>query len=180
MNVEVVKVGELQTNCYILEQNGKALVIDPGGDFYLIKRYLMDKMVLAILITHNHDDHIGAVESMVEYYKVPVYNKKTLQEGKMSIDSFNFEVIYTPGHTEDSVTFYFYEYRLMFVGDFIFKNTVGRMDLPTGSIADMQASLRKIAAYDERIKLFPGHGNTTYLRDEKRENQYFVKWVGTM
>ena len=58
-----------------------------------------------------------------------------------------------------------------------FKGTVGRMDMPTGSMIDMRNSLRKIYNYDERIKLFPGHGEETYLRDEKRLNQYFIKWV---
>lgn len=180
MNVEVIKVGALQTNCYILELNGKVLVIDPGDDFYLIKRHLADKNVAAILITHGHDDHIGALDSMIDYYHAPVYKRENLEEGKKFLNGFNFEVIYTPGHTSDSITFNFYEYKLMFVGDFIFKGTVGRMDLPTGSMVDMQASLKKISTYDERSKIFPGHGDTTYLRDEKRDNQYFIKWVGTV
>lgn len=177
MKLECVKVGSLKTNCYILELNGKVIVIDPGADFYLIKRYLMDKTVVAVLITHGHDDHTSALDNMIDYYHPNVYSHNNLSEGKMSIEGFNFEVIYTPGHTSDSVSYYFYEYRLMFVGDFIFKGTVGRMDMPTGSMIDMRNSLRKIYNYDERIKLFPGHGEETYLRDEKRLNQYFIKWV---
>lgn len=177
MNVEILKVGSLQTNCYILELNGEVLVIDPGDDFYIIKRHLVDKKVIGILITHGHDDHIGALDSMTEYYGVPVYSRENIMEGKMSIGSFRLEVIYTPGHSSDSISFYFYEYNLMFVGDFIFKGTVGRMDMPTGSILDMKQSLKKIYEYNERIKLYPGHGEATYLRDEKRKNQYFIQWV---
>lgn len=177
MNVEVLKLGTLQTNCYILELNGDVLVVDPGDDFYILKRHLMDKKIVGVLITHSHDDHIGALDSMIETYGMPVYKYENLNEGKMSISNFNFEVIYTPGHSSDSVSFYFYEYSLMFVGDFVFKGTVGRMDMPTGSVTDMKQSLKKLCEYNERIKLYPGHGEATYLRDEKRDNQYFIQWV---
>lgn len=176
MNVETVKVGALQTNCYILECNGETLVIDPGDDFYILKRYLMEKKVIGVLVTHNHPDHIGALSSVVESFNIPVYNKSNLTEGKHEIGPFHFEVIYTPGHTSDSVTYFFYEYNFLFSGDFLFKGTVGRMDLETGSVDDMRNSLEKIVEYSDRISVYPGHGDRTTLGEEKRTNQYF-NWV---
>ena len=176
MNVEIVKLGRLETNCYILDYNGEILVIDPGDDFYILKRYLMERKVIGVLVTHNHPDHIGALSSLVDAFKVPVYDKNNLQEGRFEIGPFHFEVIYTPGHTSDSVTYYFREYNFMFSGDFLFKGTVGRMDLDTGSVEEMKKSLAKIYDYSDRIKVYPGHGDTTTLGEEKRNNQYF-NWV---
>lgn len=176
MNIETIKVGRLETNCYILESEGKVLVIDPGDDYYILKRSLVDKDIVGILVTHGHDDHIGAVESIVNACNVPVYSKNNLSEGKQEIGPFHFEVIYTPGHTSDSVTYYFYEYNFMFTGDFLFKNTVGRMDLPTGNVDDMKNSLVKIYEYDDHITVYPGHGDKTNLGEEKKVNQYF-NWV---
>ena len=176
MNVEIVKLGRLETNCYILDYNGEILVIDPGDDFYILKRYLMERKVIGVLVTHNHPDHIGALSSLVDAFKVPVYDKNNLQEGRFEIGPFHFEVIYTPGHTSDSVTYYFRDYNFMFSGDFLFKGTVGRMDLDTGSVEEMKKSLAKIYDYSDRIKVYPGHGDTTTLGEEKRNNQYF-NWV---
>lgn len=176
MNVEIVKLGRLETNCYILDYNGEILVIDPGDDFYILKRYLMERKVIGVLVTHNHPDHIGALDSLVDAFKVPVYDKNNLQEGRFEIGPFHFDVIYTPGHTRDSVTYYFREYNFMFSGDFLFKGTVGRMDLDTGSVEEMKKSLAKIYDYSDRIKVYPGHGDTTTLGEEKRNNQYF-NWV---
>lgn len=176
MNVEIVKLGRLETNCYILDYNGEILVIDPGDDFYILKRYLMERKVIGVLVTHNHPDHIGALSSLVDAFKVPVYDKNNLQEGRFEIGPFHFDVIYTPGHTSDSVTYYFRDYNFMFSGDFLFKGTVGRMDLDTGSVEEMKKSLAKIYDYSDRIKVYPGHGDTTTLGEEKRNNQYF-NWV---
>ena len=176
MNVEIVKLGRLETNCYILDYNGEVLVIDPGDDFYILKRYLMERKVIGVLVTHNHPDHIGALDSVVDTFKVPSYDKNNLQEGRFEVGPFHFEVTYTPGHTSDSVTYYFRDYNFLFSGDFLFKGTVGRMDLDTGSVEDMKKSLAKIYDYSDRIKIYPGHGDSTTLGEEKRNNQYF-NWV---
>lgn len=176
MNIETIKVGRLETNCYILDCNGETLVIDPGDDFHILKRTLMEKRIVGILITHRHPDHIGALQSIIDGFKVPVYDISNLSEGKHEIGQFKFEVIYTPGHTSDSVTYLFYEYNFLFSGDFLFKGTVGRMDLETGSQEDMKKSLEKINKYNDRIYVYPGHGDKTTLGEEKRNNQYF-NWI---
>ena len=77
--------------------------------------------------------------------------------------NFNFEVIYTPGHKEDAITFYFKDYNAMFTGDFIFKDAIGRTDLPGGNMESMIESLNKIKSYNKDIIIYPGHGDKTTL-----------------
>ena len=89
-----------------------------------------------------------------------------------SPSDFKFDVIYNPGHTSDSISFYFKEDNIMFVGDFIFKDTVGRCDLG-GSIVDMKHSINKLKEYHEDIIIYSGHGDKTTLNYEKENNPYF-------
>ena len=173
MQVRIIKVGNLQTNCYIIIKNGYCMIVDPGDQFYSIQEQIGDNKLVGVLITHRHPDHIGALAKFVQEYGIPVYDRSNLEEKKYEINEFNFEVIYTPGHTNDSICFYFYEYNFMFVGDFIFKGTIGRTDLPTGSNTDMYNSINKIINYSDRIKVYPGHGDETNLGVEKDTNPFF-------
>lgn len=173
MEVRNIKVGYLNTNCYIVVHNNNCLVIDPGDELDNIVNQIGKYNLLAILVTHNHPDHIGALKELIDKYNVPVYGHSNLKEGKMEIGDFNFEVIYTPGHTSDSVSYYFPDYNFMFTGDFIFKDTIGRTDLPTGDMGQMKISLNKIRNYNQRIKIYPGHGDNTDLGYEVRNNIYF-------
>ena len=83
----------------------------------------------------------------------------------------------TKGHTTDSVTYYFYLDNIMFTGDFIFKETIGRTDLETGNMNEMKISLEKIKSYDDSIIIYPGHGDITNLGYEK-ENNIWLKGRG--
>ena len=174
MDLKVIKVGYLEENCYIISLN-KTIIIDPGDEADKIIKYLKDNNLDldAILITHHHDDHIGALNDVLEYKNVKVYDDSNLKEGTHDISDFNIEVIYTKGHTSDSVTYYFKDYNIMFVGDFIFEGSIGRMDLPTGSIIEMKKSLDKIKKYDKNITIYPGHGDETKLGYEIENNYYF-------
>ena len=173
MNVKIVKVGYLETNCYILEQNGDCLVIDPGDDVDLIEQQIGKSKLLAILITHHHEDHIGALDALVKKYTVPVYDASNTEEKNYQIGPFAFEVICTLGHSSDSITFYFSSYQMMFVGDFIFRRSIGRTDLLTGNMVMMQESIEKIKQYPDEIKCYSGHGEATTLGEEKRHNYFF-------
>jgi len=172
MKIDRVVTGSLQENCYILTEGDKCLIVDPGDDYYLIKEKIQDKKVLGILLTHNHFDHIGAVEDIKKEYKVEVYSHSNLKEGNNNIDNFSFEVIYTPGHTSDSICFYFFEEKIMFTGDFLFKESIGRWDLETGNYNEMKNSVVKIKKYDDNIIIYPGHGEDSTLGHEKNNNQY--------
>ena len=147
-------------------------MIDPGDDYDLIKEKLKDTRVLAVLLTHNHFDHVGALNDVVNDYNIKVYSANNLEEKEYKFHNFIFRVISTPGHSSDSVTFYFEKEKLMFTGDFIFKDNIGRCDLPTGSWSSMQKSLKKIKEYSSDITIYPGHGDKTTLMEEENNNQY--------
>lgn len=163
MKVNRIIVGPLDTNCYIITINNKCLVIDPGDEYDKIRKVIGDKKVIGVIITHYHFDHIGALDN---FNQSLILDKNNLEEKQYNIDDFKFEIIYTPGHKEDAITIYFQEQNIMFTGDFIFKGTIGRMDLPGGNQKDMINSLEKIKKYDKNIKIYPGHGEVTYLYQE--------------
>ena len=165
MNVKRVIVGELEENCYILEKENKCIIIDPGDEVDKIINNIKYS-VIGILITHYHFDHIGALELLKEKYNI--------NENNYNIDGFSFEVIDTPGHTSDSKTYYFKDDNIMFVGDFIFKNGIGRMDLPTGNKEEMIKSLNKIFTYPLDTIIYPGHGEETTLKDERENIDYLL------
>lgn len=171
MNIKKVIVGDLETNCYILEKDNECLVIDPGDEFDKIKNNI-DKKVVGVLLTHKHFDHIGALDELVKFYKVSIYDKSNLKEGTNSINNFHFNVFYNPGHTDDSVSFIFND--VMFSGDFIFLGTIGRWDLG-GNIIDMKNSIIKILNSKTNYKIYPGHGDLTYLDNEREMLEYYIK-----
>lgn len=173
MNITKIITGELEENCYLIEKDKNVLIVDPGSDYDKIKQHLKDKNVVGILITHYHFDHIGALDFVLNDYKVPVYDYK-LEEKEYKILDFNFEIIETKGHTSDSVTFFFKEEKAMFTGDFLFRGTIGRTDLETGNMLEMQESIKKIKIYDDDITVYPGHYLETTLGDEKTFNDFFL------
>ena len=165
MNIKTIVVGPLEENCYIVENNNECIIIDPGDEADKIISNI-SKKVVGILITHYHFDHIGALDVLKDKYK--------LEENNYNIKGFDFEVIDTPGHTSDSKTYYFKKDNIMFVGDFLFKNGIGRMDLPTGNANDMTKSLDKIFKYPMNTIICPGHGDVSTLEDEYRNRLSFM------
>ena len=166
MKIKRIIVGELEENCYIVEKNNKCIIIDPGDEVNKIIENITCEVV-GILITHYHFDHIGALDELKEKYNI--------KENNYHILGFNFEVIDTPGHTSDSKTYYFKKDNIMFVGDFLFKNGIGRMDLPTGNENDMINSLEKIYKYPLNTIIYPGHGDSSTLEAEKANNLFFLQ-----
>lgn len=163
MEIKSVKVGPLETNCYIVSIKDECIIIDPGDEFEKIINNI-DKKVVGCLITHSHFDHVGALKKILDYYKITL--------GKINSDKFIYETINTPGHTSDSVTYYFKDEKVMFTGDFIFYRSIGRTDLG-GNDNDMINSLEKIKKFPDDTKIFPGHGTTTILGEEKKYFSYY-------
>lgn len=174
MKIDKVVVGKLDCNCYLLDIDNRVLVIDPGDEFSKIKDRIGNRKVVGIIVTHYHFDHIGALDELSNEYKVMVYDKNNMSEGENIIDRFKFNVIYTPGHKEDAITIYFKEDKCMFCGDFIFKDSVGRCDLPGGNINEMINSIERIKKYDRDIVVYPGHGDSTIIGYESDNNIYFL------
>ncbi|MEG1892803.1 MAG: MBL fold metallo-hydrolase [Bacilli bacterium] len=164
MEIEKIVVGDLLTNCYVITKDNKSIIIDPGSEGNKIIQFCKDKDISGILVTHGHFDHVGALKEVEDYFKVKRSNE---------VDGFSFDVIKTPGHTSDSVSFYFNKEKVLFCGDFIFKNSIGRMDLPTGSVDDMKKSLDYISKFDDNIDVYPGHGMKTNLGEEKKNFKFY-------
>lgn len=166
MNIKTIQVGPLETNCYILSIDNECIIVDPGDEFLKIKKEIGDKKVIGCLVTHFHQDHIEALEELVSNYDIEI-NKS--QYGK-----FEYEIIETPGHTFDSKTFYFKKDNIMFTGDFIFYRSIGRTDLG-GNNKDMITSLENFKKYDDNITIYPGHGPSTILGEEKKYFELYFK-----
>lgn len=172
MQVKTIKVGYLQTNCYILIKDNNCLVIDPGDEKEKIVKEIGNLNVVGIIITHYHFDHIGALDYIKDKYKCKVYDINNLKEKENKIDNFIFDVIKTSGHHESCITIYFKNEKIMFTGDFLFKGSIGRTDLETGNDYDMFESLNKIKKYPKDITIYPGHGDISTLEYEFLNNIY--------
>lgn len=141
MKIETVVTGTLEENCYVLKKNNTCLVVDPGDDYQKIKDMIGDNKVLGVLITHSHFDHIGALRNFLTKRSIKIFKKSNLEEKEYNIGDFTFKCIYTPGHSADSVTFYFEE-------------EIGRCDLPTGDEKKMTESIQKIKTYSGDIEIY--------------------------
>jgi len=172
VEIETVVTGALDENCYILKKNNTCLVVDPGDDYEKIKAKIGDCKVLGVLITHSHFDHVGALRNFLAKRHVKIFKKSTISNEEYEIGDFKFKVIETPGHALDQITFYFEDEKVMFDGDFIFRESIGRCDFPGGNVQQMQESLKKIKNYPKDTKIYPGHGEATTLFYELENNTY--------
>ncbi|MBR4470597.1 MAG: MBL fold metallo-hydrolase [Erysipelotrichaceae bacterium] len=189
-------MGPIGTNTYLLKDGDQAILIDPAGKSEKVIEKLGDLKLIAILLTHGHFDHIKAVDGLYEKYHCPVYLHRDdealardkysgaafglsayitcpithLKEGKMEIGPFEFEVIFTPGHTPGSVIYVFEEG--IFTGDTLFAGSVGRTDLEGGDERRLKESLRVFRTFDRDYRIFPGHDRETVLSYELANNWY--------
>ena len=183
-------LGLYQTNIYILSNDREAVVIDPGYEADTILDALEGRQLKAILLTHGHFDHVGAVKELVaetgcEVYIHPsettlppmitdgqLYYTHTYSEGDTvsPISGVELTVLHTPGHTPGSVCLLMKDQ--MFSGDTLFEGSCGRIDLPGGNPQQMLQSLRRLASLQADYTVHPGHGGSTTLAEEKRYNPY--------
>ncbi|MFD1171567.1 MBL fold metallo-hydrolase [Oceanobacillus picturae] len=205
MEVKALPLGPIGTNCYIIHNEGNALIIDPGGNPEKVMA-LMEDLILtpkAILLTHAHFDHIGAVQELREKYQIDVYlhseeknwlqdaslngslglmgqeittyeAERELQEGDTEMYGFTFEIRHTPGHSPGSVSFVFHDQSIVISGDVLFKQGIGRTDLTGGDINVLEKSIRnKLYNLSDGYTVFPGHGPETTIGFEKHQNPFF-------
>jgi glyoxylase-like metal-dependent hydrolase (beta-lactamase superfamily II) len=199
MKIKKMPVGIYLANCYILfdEISNECVVVDPGGDFSVIKKELDDmniKSVEYVLLTHGHADHTGAVSEMKNSYNTPVYiNKKDYEMMKKnaymygnnedSIDRFigdgdkldfgKFEIsaIHTPGHTPGGMCFLIDN--IVFTGDTLFEGSIGRTDLAGGDYEEIIRSVKdKLMKLPDYIIVLPGHGERTSIEKERMTNPF--------
>lgn len=175
MEIKVKVVGSLGTNCYLLCEGKDALIVDPGDQAEELIKWVEPYHLVGILLTHRHFDHVGALQAIQEKNDTPVFDYFNLKEGKVTIEPFHFMVIATPGHTEDSISFYFEKEQIFISGDFLFEGSIGRTDFPGGNDLQMQESLLKMNHYDGKMKIYPGHGNATTLENERNNNPFLER-----
>ena len=193
LQVHALTLGAYQVNCYIIhdEKSTSCCVIDPGyeADTILDKLSELGLSLEAILLTHGHFDHVGAVRDLAADTGCQVYlcaedlvmptnltagklhYTQTYAEGSaLHLAGLDISVLQTPGHTPGSVCLLIDD--TLFSGDTLFAGSCGRTDLPGGSWTDMQASLKRLSQIEANLWVLPGHGESTMLASEKKYNPY--------
>lgn len=197
-----IEGGPLPTNCYLFrdEKTGAAAVVDPGFESPALTAELLAGNVEAILLTHGHYDHIAGVRKAQELTGAKIYLHEAdlsfpddpalslagmfgcgvppfrpdvvLRGGdSVSVGGLAVRVLHTPGHTAGGCCFLVGD--ALFSGDTLMRLSCGRTDFPTGSMTDMDASLKMLGRLKEDFRVFPGHGPETTL-DFERENNPFL------
>lgn len=186
LTIETFVLGPEETNCYLLQAGGRAVVVDVGIEpERLIQRIESEGLILdAVYITHFHLDHVGGVKTLLERFDVPVFASTgdqflkeislegggirefaqfvdfpftPLDPGTRTVLGQPMMVFETPGHTPGSLSYFFPSAGCVFVGDLIFMIAVGRTDLPRGSSSDLLGSIRsRIFILPDDTRIFRG------------------------
>ena len=199
--IDILPLGSYQTNCYIVWASGsdRCAVIDPGyePETVLTRLAQLGLTLDAILLTHGHFDHVGAVEALVKStgcklwmsqsdytqrknpmndYLYPLHDQtfcevSFCEEGEaIPVGGLTFRVMETPGHTWGSVCYLCED--AMFCGDTLFAVSCDRTDLPGGDRVTMLNSLERLSQMDTDYRVFPGHGESSTLSHEQKTNPY--------
>lgn len=181
----------------------EAIVIDPGDNAAAIIKALKenDLVCMAVLLTHGHFDHIMAAAELARRSSIKIYAHEAekrlladpalnasiqfgpecslvpdvcLKDGqKLLLAGFSIKVIHTPGHTAGGVCYYFTENRVLFSGDTLFLENIGRSDWPTGNGRQLIESIQnRLMPLDDDIIVYPGHGSPTTIGHERQYNIY--------
>ena len=200
-DIKMITGGMCETNSYIIsDENGVCVIVDPEGRADVYTRYIESNALKpeAILLTHAHFDHIGAMEPLRKEYSVKVYagerEKAVLNDPRINltsmigqgrsfeadvylsdgeeftIGSMTFKTVYTPGHTCGSVVYLID--RVMIAGDTLFMGSCGRTDFPTGDWGKMNESLQMLKNLEGDYRVLSGHGSETTLERERRTNMF--------
>ena len=199
--IHTLPLGAYQTNTYIAYEHGSksCVIIDPGYEASVIldKVSQLGLTVDAILLTHGHFDHVGAVLQIQKATACPIWMSQSdysparhplrsmmypladttaaeihfCEEGEViQGGGLAFHTLETPGHTWGSVCYLCGD--ALFSGDTLFAGSCGRTDLPGGDWATITKSLRRLKEIEADLRVFPGHGESSTLADEKKYNPY--------
>ncbi len=187
----------------INEESREMLVVDPGASADRLTEKIENAgyKPAAILLTHGHFDHAGGAEELARHFNIRIYaheaEREVLEsaeknaswmlgkeqtfhadvflqdEQELTLAGFHIRVLYTPGHTIGGCCYYFGYEDVLFSGDTLFQESVGRTDLPTGSMSQIIHSVKeKLMALPDTTVVYPGHGETTSIEAERMYNPY--------
>lgn len=197
-----VTTGPAEENCYFIYNEENLLIVDPGNDAHLIKQFITEsgRKPQAILLTHTHYDHIGALEEIRQTYQIPVYvspaEQAWLKDPQLNLSGagniicqeaehefeltdytlggMTFNVVATPGHSPGGVSFIFPSDRFVVTGDALFGGSIGRTDLPQGNHEQLLASIQtELFTLPDDYEVYPGHRGPTTIGYEKAHNPFF-------
>jgi hydroxyacylglutathione hydrolase len=208
MDVRSFTVGPIAENCYIARRDGadRGLIVDPGDDAGSILEAVsaLGMRIEAILVTHCHFDHIGAVSPVAAATGAPVYcpeievpvladimsfvpwpgfgpyesydADETVAGGeRLDLAGLEIDVVFTPGHSPGHVTYAIPSEAALFSGDVLFRGSIGRTDLPGGDAPTLLESIRRLVdAYPEETTVYPGHMEITTLAAERATNPFLA------
>lgn len=206
LNVYPLVLGPVQTTCYVVSSQGRAVIVDPAANATKIIQYLGTKKLIpeAILLTHGHFDHIGAVNELAAKYRLPIYahklEKEYFDQPEVNLSTMMYQpfvlsedldyhwladgatltcldtqvkIFHVPGHTSGSLCYYFVKDRMVFTGDTLFKQSIGRTDFIYGNHQQLVTGIRqKLLTLPDDTLVYPGHGDCTTVADEKRNNPF--------
>jgi glyoxylase-like metal-dependent hydrolase (beta-lactamase superfamily II) len=202
MKIKRFKSKFFESNTYLVIKGQTAIIVDPSVELSLIKKELEDLKISGILLTHGHADHFVYLKEYHDFYQCLIYcHQKALEkiedpeknyskfgDAKLSfhfpktsysflkegqtfhIDNFEIKIMETPGHSDCSICFLIED--SMFSGDTLFKGTVGRTDLYSSNIIDLNKSLNKIFNLNFDYFIYPGHDESSLLSIEKISNRF--------
>ena len=184
-------------------KTGELLVVDPGDQAQLIEKQIekTGAKPVAILLTHGHFDHAGAAEEPADKYQISIYaheaEKETLEdpglnlcgmigehkvyradvfvkdEEVLNLAGFSIRVFFTPGHTIGGCCYYIADEKILFSGDTLFQESVGRTDFPRGSASDLIRAIReKLMPLPDDVTVYTGHDESTLIGYERMHNPY--------
>ena len=212
MDVRGFTVGQVQENCFIARRDPEAttaIIVDPGdeGDRLIAAIDELGVTIEAILLTHCHFDHVGAVAPVAKATGAPVYCPKlevplvqdimkyvpwpgfgpyeghdpeeTVEGGEqLQLAGFDIEVIFTPGHSPGHVTYSVADDGVLFSGDVLFQGSVGRTDLPGGDWPTLAKSIGLLLdRFPDETNVLPGHMGVTTLGQERATNPFLSELV---
>ena len=196
-------VGPLQENCWVVAEGAQAIVVDPGDEADRLIEELDGLTVEAILLTHTHFDHVGAVAALARHTGAPVYcpateafilrdinsyvfpgygpyepydPEETVEGGEhLTLAGLEIDVLLTPGHSPGHVSFSIPDHQLLLSGDVLFQGSIGRTDLPGGEPERLMESIAMLLdTLPDDTRVLPGHMGVTTLGRERATNPFLL------
>lgn len=186
--VERLVVGELAVNCYIVEntETHECFIVDPGAQAQVIIQRAGERKVCAVLLTHGHYDHIGAVDEVCAHFDIPAYihagdaaklgdamanvsavfgepltqntvPQRIEEEGTLTLAGIDLQIMHTPGHSNGCICCILPDGQGILTGDTFFAHGYGRTDFADGDFGKLHQSLRRLYRLTPKMIAYPGH-----------------------